>query len=161
MAGINSLCPQLHGQRPKGHMSVYASRGWAGADYGHAPLSPPRQSRRAFAGGHAPSRCAVLWRGSRRVALGAGRGRSGSGPRGCTHHPAAGCRGRGAGNPGLGGTPFGTRAPASSTRHGSPPLAPPGAARRESGHLTFRYCHLLGFGKGCLRPEGNSQRTWE
>lgn len=38
------------------------------------PLSPPRQSKSAFAGGHASSRCAAGWRGSRRVALGAGRG---------------------------------------------------------------------------------------
>lgn len=65
----------VSGDAPPTPLSTPAP-GWAGPG-GATPLVTSRQSRRAFAGGHAPSRCAGGWRGQRRVALGAGPGRLG------------------------------------------------------------------------------------
>lgn len=138
---------------------------WRGVvEGGHAPLSPRRQSRRAFAGGHAPSRCAGA--GGARAAWrwGPGGGRSEARPRALLRSPRGGLPGAGTGSPRRGGTPFGTpraRLPsdARSSASGAPwrrqprvwapdvPKPPPPQA--------------WGGGGNFLGQAGASQRAWD
>jgi len=75
------------------------------------------------------------------------RGRRASGACMGARRQAAG--GGALGTPGRGGTPLrDSGARAGSARHALPPLAPSGAARRGSGHLTFGDRHRLGCRNG-------------